>query len=86
MAVYNIVYSLVLSPICLNFIVYTPRVKGLVLSPAADLLFSASSDGTIKAWKLQDPLVSVHDSTYIIFFTIAIIIADVVGIQVLEFH
>ena len=37
-------------------------MKGLALSPAADLLFSASSDGTIKAWKLQEPLVSVHNS------------------------
>ena len=35
-------------------------MKDLALSPAADLLFSASSDGTIKAWRLQDPLVSVH--------------------------
>lgn len=33
-------------------------MKDLALSPAADVLFSASSDGNVKAWKLNEPLVS----------------------------
>ncbi len=34
------------------------RVKGLAVAPGnSDLLFSAASDGFVKAWKLEDPLV-----------------------------
>ena len=36
---------------------HTSRVKGLALSPDNKLLFSASSDGTIRAWDLPQSLV-----------------------------
>ena len=38
---------------------HTSRVKGLALSPDNQLLFSASSNGTIKVWSLPEPLVCV---------------------------
>ena len=39
---------------------YLPlRVKGLAVSPAGNLLFSASSDGCVRVWSLAQPLVSV---------------------------
>lgn len=33
------------------------RVKGLALAPGGELLFSASSDGSIKAWRIAQPQV-----------------------------
>ena len=38
---------------------HTNRVKGLAVSPEETLLFSASSDGFIRAWSLLDPLVLI---------------------------
>ena len=36
---------------------HTSRVKGLAMSPDNQLLLSASSDGTIRAWTLPESLV-----------------------------
>ena len=40
---------------------HSNRVKGLAMSPDQGLLFSASSDGTIKVWTLPDSLVRLFN-------------------------
>lgn len=44
---------------------HTARVKGLALSPDDQLLLSASSDGTIRAWRLHKSLVYTYVNTHI---------------------
>ncbi len=42
---------------------HSSRVKGLALSPDHNLLFSASSDGSVKVWAISETLVSGSSST-----------------------
>lgn len=52
-------YSTTSGQLVANLEGHTSRVKGLALSPDNKLLFSASSDGAIRAWDLPQPLVRV---------------------------
>ena len=38
-------------------VTFPHRVKGLAMSAGGELLFSASSDGAIKTWRIHEPLV-----------------------------
>lgn len=42
---------------------HSNRVKGMAMSPDHSLLFSASSDGTIKVWTLPKSLVCLYRGT-----------------------
>lgn len=46
------------------------RVKGLALAPGGELLFSASSDGTIKAWRIAQPQVETYDHSIAVLLVI----------------
>lgn len=50
-------YSVTLGQLMTSLEGHTARVKGLALSPDNKLLFSASSDGSIRAWRLTKSLV-----------------------------
>ena len=60
------------------------RVKGLAVSPDCMFLFSASTDGSIRAWKLLQPLVNVHPIIIIVFLVHALIQEESVCVGVYE--
>ena len=59
MTFYKIFKILKSTLIYLNLCVHLMcRVKALAMAPGNTFLFSASSDGTIRAWKMSDTLVN----------------------------
>ena len=59
-------------------------MKGLAVSPDCMFLFSASTDGSIRAWKLLQPLVNVHPIIIIVFLVHALIQEESVCVGVYE--
>ena len=52
-----LLYSITSGQLVASLDGHASRVKGLALSPDSRLLFSASSDGAVKAWSLPESLV-----------------------------